>query len=129
MARSLGCMLMASVLFLFGCTSTQQILPRANQFKTSDEKAVITVERKYSRRGGMRQVTLMDNGQAVGKLGNCGRLTWKRPAGNMKLALKESFGMVNASVPPIEESVATGKIYKYYVVWDSKQNSFAVVSE
>ncbi|MGA7877090.1 MAG: hypothetical protein WCA08_15630 [Desulfoferrobacter sp.] len=129
MAKSLGCLLAASVLFLASCTGTQQFVPKASVYKTSDEKAVITVERKYSRRGGMRQVTLVDSGNAVGELGNCGKLTWERPAGSMKLTLKPSFGMVKDDVPPVEESVAPGKVYRYYVVWDAKVNSFAILNE
>ena len=129
MAKSLKCLFITSVLFLVGCTGTQQFVPKASVYKISDEKAVITVERKYSRRGGLRQVTVMDDGKEVGELGNCGRVTWERPGGDMKLTLKESFCLVKEDVPPVEGSVEPGKVYKYYVVWDPDENSFAIVGE
>ncbi|MCK8603970.1 hypothetical protein [Desulfoferrobacter suflitae] len=129
MTRSLLCLMAALVLLLVGCTSTKQSVPRVGINAPSSEQAVISVERKYSRRGGMRQITVLDNGKEVGKLGNCGRLTWARPAGDMTLSLQPSFWMVKDSVTPLETSVTPGETHRYSVVWDNQQNSFVVVAE
>jgi hypothetical protein len=79
--------------------------------------------------GTVRAVTVEDNGKAVGEIGRCGKLTWERPAGDMKLTLAKSFGMVRGDVQPVEASVQAGKAYKYYVEWSEEKHSFIVVGE
>ncbi len=130
MVRGLKCLFAVSVLVLVGCASTRQFVPEAGVRNVSAETAVISVERKHSILvGTVRAVTVEDNGKAVGEIGRCGKLTWERPAGDMKLTLAKSFGMVKGDVQPVEASVQAGKVYKYYVEWSEEKHSFILVGE
>ena len=129
MKRRSGYLFAVSLLALAGCASTKQFVPEASVREVSAERAVIAVERKPSVPGNVRTVTVEDNGKAVGEVARCGKITWERPAGDMKLTLSKSFGMVSGDAATVEASVQAGTVYKYYVVWSEEKRSFILVGE
>jgi hypothetical protein len=128
MVTSLKYLFALSLVVLMGCASTKQFVSETSTPGINAEKAVVTIERKKSFFGNMRAVTVQDNEKAIGELGVGGHLTWGRPAGDMKLTLSKSFGMVKGDVATVEEKVKTGETYKYYVEWSMQDNSFIIVA-
>ena len=74
-------------LFLTGCTSTKQFLPKVTDERPTSDKALIIVERSSEMSGGALCNNVYDNKTPVGKLGPSGRLVWLRDPGPMELLI------------------------------------------
>ena len=106
--------LLLSSALIFGCATTSQKVPVATMSALKNGNALISVKRLESFGGGARAVEVSDNGQIIGEVSSGKSLTWQRKAGNMRVKLTPSYGMVIGE-RAIKAKVKSGKRYDFEI--------------
>lgn len=101
-------------ILLVGCNvQTSQSIPRPATFSVAPDKARINVFRPKIFYGSGCSIKIQDNGNAIGYIGPGGRLTWDRPAGEMRLDARVVIW--NSAFEPLLLSVKEGGVYNVVV--------------
>jgi TolB-like protein len=81
--------LLILTLFLGGCASTSQSIPRRMSDMPKSELTTVSIKRQSSLWGAALRMMVYDGSRLVGRLGPGGTLTWERPVGNMVLRITQ----------------------------------------
>lgn len=104
--------LLAAV-FLCGCASTEQVLPKPSEEKPTANKALIIVEPLSQSALGMARSNIYDNDRLVGKLGSGGKLVYLRDPGPMKIGVADSGWYMAGQYTGRSLAVVAGEQYRY----------------
>lgn len=116
MLTKVATFLLAAVLVLTGCATTQQYVPAASKENLAAGNVLIQIERQEGFVGGGRSVAISDDGKVVGELSPGKSLIYQRPAGDFVLQLVPSTLAVSNPIPITIHSTA-GKQYNFTVYW------------
>ena len=111
--------LLILTLFLGGCASTSQSIPRRMSDMPKSELTTVSIERQTSLFNALRIFMVYDGNRLVGRLGTGGTLTWERPMGNMTVRVKRPDLRGDFLSPSIDTyfslDLSSKKNYRFFV--------------